>query len=163
MFGFGIKKRTREAISRGVQASLTGAYFHPSQIEKYNLNKDASAWILTETYAHHLYAIGCIATHACQNDKWATFDFFVNSALEGIRKSEKKGGPNTDELAPIMFKRYSEMEAHSSEARLNDEHYRESALLVSKQDKSANIDVLTRAFKGSTEKYMEDVRKMFGV
>lgn len=48
MFGFGLKKRTAEAIRRGIRASLTGAYFHHSEVQTFDLNESGSAWLLTE-------------------------------------------------------------------------------------------------------------------
>ncbi len=104
MFGVGLRKRTAEAIRRRVRASLTGAYFHHSEVQRFGLNDAGSAWLLTEAYAHQFYALGCIAAHTCRNDKWATFEFFVESALDGMRESERKGGLKTEQLAPSLLR-----------------------------------------------------------
>jgi len=154
MFGFGLKKRTAEAIRRGVRASLTGAYFHHSEVQRFGLNDGGSAWLLTEAYAHQFYALGCITTHACRKDKWATFDFFVESAMKGIREAEQEGGMNAEQLAPTLLKRYRDFEAFGGEERIRGEHFRTSAILISEQDKSADIEAITQALSSSTQRYM---------
>ena len=163
MFGSGLKKRTAEAIRRGVRASLTGAYFHHTQVQEFRLNDTGSAWLLTEAYAHQFYGLGCIVAHACREHKWATFEFFIESALEGMREAEREGGNNTDQLASILFKRYSDFEALGGEARMRGEHFKTSAMLVSEQDKSADVEAISQALNSSTQKYMKEAGKMFGV
>ena len=86
MFRLGKKARAAEAIERSVRAVLTSAYFHYSEIEVLGLNESASAWLLTEAYAHQIYALGCVSAHALRKDKWATMEFFVESAMVGIKK-----------------------------------------------------------------------------
>lgn len=163
MFSFGLKKRTAEAIRRGIRASLTGAYFHHSDVQKYGLNNEGSAWLLTEAYAHQFYALSCITAHACRKDKWATLDFFMESAIEGIREAEREGGMKTEQLTPILLKRYDDFEAFDGEARTRGEHYKSSAILISKHDESADVEAITQALSKSTQRYMNDVGKMFGV
>ena len=163
MLGFGLKKRTAEAIRRGVRASLTGAFFHRTRVQEFGLNDEGSAWLFTEAYAHQFYVLGCITTHACKNERWATFEFFAKSAVDGIRESERTGGMNTEQLTPILLKRYSDFEALGSEARLRGEHYRSSAILVAERDESADIESITRALSSSTERYMVEAGKMFGI
>jgi hypothetical protein len=162
MFGFGQKKRTAEAIRRGVRASLTGAYFHHSEVNNFGLNEAGSAWLLTEAYAHQFYALGCIASNACGNEKWATFDFFVESLLEGMREYEREGGPNTDQIAPVLLKRYVDFEKLGASRRVEGEHFKASAKLVAEQDESADIDAIAEALFSSTKRYMSDLKRMFG-
>lgn len=163
MFGFGKKSRAAEAIRRGVKASFTGAYLHPSEIEKFGLNKGASSWLYTEALAHHLYALGYIAASALQAEKWATLDFFFDSALDGMKEAEKNNGTSEDQIAPVVLKRYNEFELFTGQERLDGAHYQSSAELVLNQDPSANLQEITGALQASTEKYVADVRKMFDV
>ena len=163
MFGFGLKNRTAEAIRRGVRASLTGAYFHHSEVQKYGLNKSGSAWLLTEVYAHQFYALSCITAQACRNEKWATLDFFMKAALGGMQEAEKEGGMDAKQLASTVLKRYDDFEALDGEARTRGEHFRSSAILISKQDQTADIEAIAKALSTSTARYMSDVGKMFGV
>jgi len=163
MFGFGKKARAAEAIRRGVRASLTGAYLHHSEIEKFGLNKSASAWLYTEAIAHHLYALGYISAAALRSESWATLEFFFDSAIDGMKEASLHGGPSAEQLAPIVLKRYGEFDAFAGEDRLNGAHYRSSANLVGERDPSADIDVIANALRASTERYVADARKMFGV
>lgn len=163
MFGLGLKNRTAEAIKRGVRASLTGAYFHHSDVQKYGLNKSGSSWLLTEAYAHQFYALSCIAAQACRNDKWATLDFFMEAALRGMREAEHEGGMDAEQLASILLKRYDDFEALDGAARTRGEHFKSSAILIAKHDESADIEAIAKALSASTARYMSDVGKMFGV
>ncbi len=163
MFGFGLKKRTAEAIRRGVRTSLTGAYFHPSKVQKFGLNNEGSAWLLSEAYAHQLYVLGCITAHACRKDKWATFEFFCESAIEGMKESEREGGLNAEQLAVTLFKSYRVFESLTGEERLDGGHFRLSAALVAEQDETADIVSIERALIFSTKRYMADIGPMFGI
>ena len=163
MFGFGKKSRAAEAIRRGVRASFTGAYFHSSEIEKFGLNKSASSWLYTEALSHHLYALGYISASALKTEKWATLDFFFESAIDGMKEAEKNGGPSAEQIAPVVLKRYNEFEAFTGQERIDEAHYRSSAELVAKQDATANIEEITKTLKSSTESYVADSRKMFGI
>ena len=163
MFRLGKKARAAEAIERGVRAVLTGAYFHHSEIELIGLNNSASAWLLTEAYAHQVYALGCISAHALRKDRWATMEFFVESAIEGMRKSGDKDGPSVEQLAPVIFKRYAIFEALSGGQRMAGDHFRDSACLVKDRDQSADVNKIAIMLKKSTDKYVADVQKMFGV
>ena len=163
MFRLGKKARAAEAIERGVRAVLTSAYFHHSEIELLGLNKSASAWLLTEAYAHQVYALGCVSAHALRKDKWATMEFFVEAAIEGMRKSEDKDEPSVEQLAPIIFKRYAAFESLSGEHRMAGDHFRDSARLVKERDQSTGVDKIATMLKDSTDNYIAEVRKMFGV
>ena len=162
MFGFGKKARAAEAIRRGVQATLTGAYFHNTEVEKFGLNKSASSWLYTEALAHQLYALGYISSTALAGmGDWVTLDFFFESAIDGIKESEKNGGPSTDQLAPVLFKRYIDFEAFTGEERVAGAHYKNSADFIFAQDTSADIEKIATALQNSVDKYVRDARKMF--
>lgn len=163
MFGLGKKARAAEAIRRGVRASLTGAYFHHSEIEEFGLNKSASAWLYTEAIAHHIYVLGYISSTALKTEKWATLDFFIESAIDGMKEAEQNGGPSAEQLAPSVLNRYSVFESFSGQQRIEGAHYRSSAELVAKQDPAADLEIIATALKASTDRYVADVRKMFGV
>ena len=163
MFGLGKKSRAAEAIRRGVRASLTGAYLHPSEIESFGLNKSASSWLYTEALAHHLYALGYISASALKTEKWATLDFFFDSAIDGMKEAEKNNGPVADQIAPVILKRYNEFESFTGQERVEVTHYLSSAELVAKQDSTANLEEITRALQTSTDKYVADASKMFGI
>ena len=161
MFSWGKKTRAAEAIRRGVRAVLTGAYLHHSEIEKFGLNKSASASLMTEAFAHQVYALGYVSANALRTDKWATLDFFFESAIEGMEESEKNGGPSTEQISPILLNRYADFDEFSGQQRVADEHYKNSALLVKEHDPSADIEAITAALKAATTKYVQDARKMF--
>lgn len=161
MFGFGKKARAAEAIRRGVRASLTGAYFHHSEIDKFGLNESAAAWLYTEAIAHHVYALGCISAAALKAEKWATIDYFFESVIDGMKEANQHGGPITGQLAPTILKRFGEFERLSGQDRAKGAHYRSSAELVAKQDSAANLEAITEALRASTARFIFDVRKMF--
>lgn len=163
MFGLRKKAQAAEAIRRGVRASLTGAYFHHSEIEKFGLNKSASAWLYTEAIAHHIYALGYISATALKTEKWATLDFFFESAIDGMKEAEKHDGPSAKQLAPSVLKRYGEFESFSGQERIEGAHYHSSAELIAKQDSAANLEIIENALRASTDRYVADARKMFGV
>jgi len=158
MFGFGKKARAAESIRRGVRASLTGAYFHHSEIEKFGLNKSASAWLYTEAIAHHVYALGYISASALKSEKWATLDYFFESVIDGMKEAEQHGGLVAEQLAPTVLKRYSEFETLSGQERIEGAHYRSSAELVAKQDSATNLETITDALRISTERFVADAR-----
>lgn len=163
MFSWGKKASVAEAIRRGVRAVLTGAHLHHSEIEKFGLNKSASALLMTEAYAHQIYALGYVSAGALLTDKWATLDFFFESAIEGMEESEKNGGPSTEQIAPILLNRYADFDEFSGQQRVADEHYKNSALLIKERDPSTDIVAITAALKAATAKYVQDARKMFDV
>ena len=90
-------------------------------------------------------------------------EFFVESAIEGMKNSESKDGPSIGRLTQIIFKRYAAFEELSGEHRLAGNHYRDSARLVKDQDQDADVDKIATMLKDSTDKYVADIRKMFGV
>lgn len=163
MFGLGKKSRAAQAIRRGVRASFTGAYLHPSEIESFGLNKSASSWLYTEALAHHLYALGYVSASALKSDKWATLDFFFESAIDGMKEAEKNNGSVADQIAPIILKRYNEFGTFTGPERVEGKHYHSSAELIFKQDSTANIEAITTALENSTKNYVADARNMFGV
>ncbi len=163
MFGLGKKERAAEAIRRGVKAALTGAYFHNTEVEKFGLNKSASSWLYTEALAHQIYALGYICSTALAGRRWATLDFFFESAIDGIKESENEGGASTDQLAPVLLKRYADFEAFTGEERVTGAHYKNSADLVCEQDPSADVAKISVALQNSVDKYVQDARKMFDV
>jgi hypothetical protein len=163
MFGLGKKTRAAEAIRRGVRASLTGAYFHHSEIEKFGLNESASAWLYTEAIAHHVYALGYISSAALKKEKWANLEFFFESAIDGMKEAEQHGGPSAEQLAPSVLNRYGEFEFFSGQDRIEGAHYRSSAELIARQDSTADLELITNALRKSTERYVADARKMFDI
>jgi len=161
MFGFGLKNRTAEALRRAIQASLTTAYLHPAEIEKFGLNDDASAWLMTESFAHHLFALGLIYTKYCQQ-KWATVEFFKGAILEGIAEiQEPRVRHQMLSLAPILFKRCDIFNSMSGEDKVANKHFIDSSRLVVKQDENANLYEVTNVLELSTKKYTLDVGHMF--
>lgn len=164
MFGLTLRERAGEAIRRGVLAALTGAYFHPSQTEDFGLTKAAASWLYTEALAHLVYALGYVSSAALAGKgNWATFDFFVESALTGMRESEHKGGPLVDQIAPVVFKRYADFEAFTGQQRIDGAHYRSSANLIFSHDSKANVEDIEAALRAAVDNYAIDIRKMFGV
>jgi hypothetical protein len=152
-----------EAIRRGVKASIAGTYFSNTDIQNFGLNKTGSACLFIEAYSHQLYALGCVAAHTCRNDKWATHDFFVDSVLEGMQEAVREGGFDTEELLPTLLKRYGEFELYEANKRIQGEHFKASAELVAKQDSTADINAIYQALSSSTQQYMANVARMFGV
>jgi hypothetical protein len=162
MFNFGLKKRTAEAIRRAVRGSLMGAFLHTDEINRIDLNDDAKAYLYTESFAHHLFALGSVYSHLCQKDKFATFEFFQSAVLHGMKESrENDNGPDPFALAPILFDRFDLFQRLSREERASDEHFLLSARLVQEKDATANVGEIANILKLSTQKYMLELRKMF--
>lgn len=161
MFKFGLKRRASEAIRRAVRASLTTAYLHPGRINELKLNEDASAWLLTESYAHHLYMLGIIFSNSVQ-EKWATFEYFLKEVEVGFKESHAKDkGPNQLSILPILLDRFSAFDKMDGPQRSARMHYKSSAILISKKDANADQDQLAEILELSTKSFMTDASKMF--
>ena len=162
MFGLGLKSRTEEAVRRAVRASLMGGYLHPSQIQELSLNEDASATLLTESYAQHLFVLGVIFTKHCQ-EKWATYEFFVGAVVAGMKEAmEKDGGPDPSALAPMLFDRFHVFQSMSEEERFSGKHFEDSASLVIAEDQTTDLKTITKILESATYRYMADADRMFG-
>ena len=161
MFGFGLKKRTAEAVRRGIRASLTNAYLHFDEIDQLGLNIEASSFLLTESYAHHLFVLDVVFTRYCQ-EKWASFAFFEESVLNGMIESEKVDGRSSLlNLAPILFNRLHAFKSMSAEDRTAYKHFIDSSELVKKQDKNTDQTTVVNMLAASTKKYERDLIPMF--
>jgi hypothetical protein len=164
MFGIGKKERAAEAVRRGVLASLTGAYLHHSEIERLGLNKSASSWLYTESLAHHVYALGTIFSHALSSaERWATQEFFVTAAESAFAAHESKNGLAPGTLSSVIFPRFGEFQSLRGEQRVAGEHYAASASAVRARDSKADTAAVHAMLRESTDRYVADARRMFGV
>lgn len=162
MFGLSLRERTEEALRRGARAALTGAFFHHTEAEKFQLNQEASSYLYTEALAHQIYMLGLIFGQTCVGkEKWATPEFFFKSVAKGITEHEKEETLQIGSISSFVFKRFMEMEELSPEKRLNGEHFWQSVTLVQNKDSSADGDKICKALENASEKYYSQARKMF--
>ena len=155
VFALGRKRRTAKAIERCVQTIFTGGYVDRPAIESLGLNVGASANLVIEIILNLYYTLGCLFLFMFKDEKWATGSFFYSLLL----LAEKKEG---QEFFPLFMMRSEEFNDLSGEQREMGEHFLISAQRVKKEDQSADVDKIAEVLREASEKYLVDVRKVFG-
>ncbi len=161
MFGLSKRERVGEALRRGTAAALTGAFFHPTEVEALDLNTETSSWIYTESLAHQLFALGLIYSNSSfSNESWATAAFFNNTVSEAITKHERENGLSPGTINSFIFNRIDDLGFIYSQG-VAHQHLMDSATKVAEKDQRANRDQIFEKLKSSTENYFMAASKMF--
>jgi hypothetical protein len=161
MFGLSKKERVGEALRRGTAAVLTGAFFHPAEIEALGLNNEAASWIYTESLAHQIFALGLIYSNSSfSSESWATAEFFNNTVSEAITKHERENSLRPGTINSVIFNRIDDLSLIYREG-VAYQHLLDSATKATEKDPRANRDQIFEKLKSSTENYFMAASKMF--
>ncbi|WP_213948481.1 hypothetical protein [Luteibacter sp. dw_328] len=109
LFSFGLKGRTAEVIRRAAQALLLGGFVDKTTIDESDLNDEAKAGLYLYAAANCLYDLYLqMKMSTSGNEKWATINFFMENAIEGIDAYEKSfsmpPGMIARHLVPVLAK-----------------------------------------------------------
>ena len=162
MFGLSKKERAKEALQRGTKAVLIGGFFHVQHAEEYGLNEQASAWFYTEALAHQIYIL-IVIFHNTFGKKygWATSEFAVKAINETLTDYEIKEGLTPGSVSSFIFRRCAEMDALSSQDRVDGEHFRQSACKVAELDSRADQESIANKLSSVAMEYFDNAVKMF--
>ena len=155
-----MQERATEAVRQGVLASLTGAYFHVSEADKFGLNNEATTWLYSEALAHQIYMLSMIANQTVSSAPWATGDYFMSALREAMELDARKMKMTTGTYSYI-FNRCRTFDSLGLEQRVAGEHFRLSARAVAEKDSKADVRAIEEALRTATEKYADAALKMF--
>ena len=162
MFGFGKRERTAEALRRGAAAALTGGFLHNSQIEALGLNKEATAWIYTESIVHQLFSLGILYSNcAISNQAWATASFFNDAVTDALTKHEKNNGLSPGSITSFVFKRIDDFSGIDRSFLAAGQHYLDTAIKASERDKNTDKKQVCIILRGATDAYFQAASRMF--
>jgi hypothetical protein len=164
MFGLGKRERAAEAIRRGTLAALTGGYFHHSQVEAFELNPEASAWLYTEGLAHQVYALGLIYTNTVLgNHTWATPQFFFESVRAAMSEHEGFNSLPSGSISSFVFPRLETFQNFDRLQLVAGKQFELSAGDTMARDPKADVPRITQALKAATDSYFDGAKRMFGL
>lgn len=161
MFGLSKRDRVGEALRRGATAALTGAFLHPSEIERLGLNNEASSWIYTESLAHQIFALGLIYSNSpFSTETWSDASFFNRNVSNAITDYETENRMTPGSINSVIFNRIDQL-IQIYQRGPEYAHIQDSVTRVTNADPNADRKVIFDRLKTSTEEFMRIAGNMF--
>lgn len=162
MFGLGKRERCAEALRRGTTAALIGGFLHHSQIEELGLNKEASAWIYTESIVHQLFALGIIYSNCSISDQpWATAKFFNDAVSDALTQHERSNQLSPGTMTSFIFKRIDDFAQIDRPFLAAGQHFLDTATKASAKDPNTDKKQICILLRSATEAYFQAANRMF--
>jgi hypothetical protein len=162
MFGLSKRERTAEAPRRGTVAALIGGFLHPSQVEGLGLNKEATAWIYTDSLVHQLLALNlAYSNSSISNEPWATADFFEERVADAITQHERQKGLSPGTVNSFAFSRLREFSRIERPFLVAGQHFLNTATKSSDRDPRTDKKKVCQLLRTATEAYFQAAIKMF--
>lgn len=160
MFGFGIKGRTAEVIKRGSYALFLGDFIDKKMIDESELTEEAQAGLYFFAAGNCLYDLYLqMKMSQCGDEAWATINFFMESALNGIEWFEREQRMAKGSLAVHCITVLSQIGGYAAEHGVYPDLM--SAREVEKLDADLDVEEARNLIIAARDKFHAATQHMF--